>query len=253
MRKILSVIKREYIQIVRTKGFIIGTILGPVLMASFIVIPVVVSLVSVEKQEKIAVIDSTNEIFIELDKKLDSKLKDGSRRYMLEEYRLPDDVDKLLEELNRKVLKKELSAYIFIPRDISEGGEAEYVSEHVSDFDKRGNINQALSSVIIEKRLRNEGLDPQEIGKYMRPVKLITKKVTKRGVERDTGGTFIISYFLVLILYMTLIFYGQIIKKAKRLFSFYFSHFLMFPAQKTLIHPALIIFTEEFFFFYFFP
>ena len=211
MRKILSVIKREYIQIVRTKGFIIGTILGPVLMASFIVIPVVVSLVSVEKQEQIAVIDSTNEIFIELDKKLDSKLKDGSRRYMLEEYRLPDDVDKLLEELNRKVLKKELSAYIFIPWDISEGGEAEYVSEHVSDFDKRGNINQALSSVIIEKRLRNEGLDPQEIGKYMRPVKLITKKVTKRGVERDTGGTFIISYFLVLILYMTLIFYGQII------------------------------------------
>jgi len=211
MRKILSVIKREYIQIVRTKGFIIGTILGPVLMASFIVIPVVVSLVSVEKQEQIAVIDSTNEIFIELDKKLDSKLKDGSRRYMLEEYRLPDDVGKLLEELNRKVLKKELSAYIFIPRDISEGGEAEYVSEHVSDFDKRGNINQALSSVIIEKRLRNEGLDPQEIGKYMRPVKLITKKVTKRGVERDTGGTFIISYFLVLILYMTLIFYGQII------------------------------------------
>ncbi|MEA3420501.1 MAG: hypothetical protein U9Q97_02340, partial [Acidobacteriota bacterium] len=70
MRKILSVIKREYIQIVRTKGFIIGTILGPVLMASFIVIPVVVSLVSVEKQESIAVIDSTNEIFVELDKKL---------------------------------------------------------------------------------------------------------------------------------------------------------------------------------------
>jgi len=211
MRKILAVIKREYIQIVRTKGFIIGTILGPVLMASFIVIPVVVSLVSVEKQERIAVIDSTNEIFVELDKKLDSRLKDGSRRYVLEKFEIPDDVSKLREELNKKVLNKELSAYIFIPRDISEGGETEYISEHVSDFDKRGNINQALSSVIIEKRLRNEGLDPQEIGKYMRPVKLITKKVTKRGVEKDTGGTFIISYFLVLILYMTLIFYGQII------------------------------------------
>jgi len=44
-------------------------------------------------------------------------------------------------------------------------------------------------------------------------VSLSTKKVSKRGVEEDTGGTFIISYFLVLVLYMTLIFYGQAIMR----------------------------------------
>ncbi len=211
MRKILSVIKREYIQIVRTKGFIIGTILGPVLMAAFIVVPIMVQFVSVDKQEKIGVVDLSQEVFMELDKKLDQKLKDGTRRYLLEEYESKRDVEALLEELNRKVLAKELTAYIFIPENIAEGGEAEYVAEHVSDFDKRGNFNQALSSIIIERRLRGEGLDPQKIGQYMRPVGLATKKVTKRGVERDTGGTFVISWFLVLVLYMTVIFYGQII------------------------------------------
>lgn len=211
MHKILSVIKREYIQIVRTKGFIIGTILGPVVMAAFIVVPVAIQFISVDQQERIGVIDETREVFMELDNKLDQKLKDGTRRYLLEEFKPSANIEELLQELNKKVLNKELSAYIFIPKDISEGGEAEYVSEHVSDFDKRGNINQALSSIIIGERLRGEGLDPQKIGEYMRPVKLTTKKVTKRGVERDTGGTFIISYLLVLILYMTLIFYGQII------------------------------------------
>jgi ABC-2 type transport system permease protein len=211
MRKILSVIKREYIQIVRTKGFIIGTILGPVLMAAFIVVPILVQFVSVDQQEKIGVVDLSQEVFVELDKKLDQKLKDGDRRYLLEEYEPKGDVEALLEELNRKVLAKELTAYIFIPENIAEGGEAEYVAEHVSDFDKRGNFNQALSSIIIERRLRGEGLDPQKIGQYMRPVGLTTKKVTKRGVERDTGGTFVISWFLVLVLYMTVIFYGQII------------------------------------------
>lgn len=213
MRKILSVIKREYIQIVRTKGFIIGTILGPVIMAALIIVPVVVQFVSVDQQERIGVVDMSREVFPELDKKLDQTLKNGSRRYLLEEYRPAAGVDALKEELNRKVLDKTLNAYIFIPENISQGGEAEYVSEHVSDFDKRGNINQALSSIIIEKRLRGEGLDPQKIGEYMRPVKLEIKKVTKRGVEKDTGGTFIISYFLVLILYMTVLFYGQIIMR----------------------------------------
>ena len=73
MRKILSVIKREYIQIVRTKGFIIGTIIGPILMAALIGVPIVVQLISVAKQETVGVIDSSREIFEELDRKLDQK------------------------------------------------------------------------------------------------------------------------------------------------------------------------------------
>jgi len=211
MRKILSVVKREYLQIVRTKGFIIGTILGPVLMAAFIVVPIVVQFVSVDKQEKIGVVDLSHGVFMELDKKLDQKLRDGSRRYILQELKPQENVGDQLEELNRRVLDKELTAYIYIPEDIAEGGAAEYVSEHVSDFDKQGNIGQALSSIIIEKRLKEEGLDPEKIGQYMKPVQLDTKKVTARGVERDVGGTFIISFILALILYSTVIFYGQII------------------------------------------
>jgi ABC-2 type transport system permease protein len=211
MKKTLAVIKREYIQIVRTKGFIIGTILGPVFMAALIVVPVVLQFVSLDQQEKIGIIDESREIFSELDKALDQKLKDGTRRYVLIQYEPMDNVNEVRRELNSKVLQKELDAYIFIPSEISREGEAEYVAEHVSDFDKRGHISRALSGIVIEQRLRGEGLDPAKISEYVRPVRLTTKKVTKRGVEKDTGGTFIISYFLVLILYMTLIFYGQII------------------------------------------
>jgi len=140
MRKIISVIKREYIQIVRTKGFIIGTILGPVLMAAFIVVPILVQFVSVDKQEKIGVVDLSCEVFMELDKKLDQELKDGNRRYILQEFKIKEDLGQLLEELNKNVLAKELTAYIYIPENISEGGIAEYVSEHVSDFDKQGDL-----------------------------------------------------------------------------------------------------------------
>jgi len=213
MRKIISVIKREYVQIVRTKGFIIGTILGPVLIASFIVVPVLVSVVSVGQQERIGVVDLSQEMFDALDKKLDHKLKDGSRRYNLERYKVTGDPGQLRKELNQKVLNKKLAAYIFIPKEISEGGTAEYVSQHVSDFNKLKTINEALNSTVIEKRLRGEGLDPQKIARYIRRVRLKTIKVTKRGEEEETGGTFVYSYILVIILYMTLFFYGAIIMR----------------------------------------
>lgn len=230
MRKILSVIKREYIQIVRTKGFIIGTILGPVFMLALIVVPIIVSSASVEKQETIGVVDLTNEIFMELDKKLDHRdyrLKDGFRRYVLEKFEPSPGTEELRHELRERVLKKELSAYIYIPEDVLEIGaresavrdseeeeeKVEYVSEHTTDFEKLRALNGALNNVVIEKRLKREGLDPQKVAQYIKRVELQPIKITKKGEEEDTAGTFMISYFLALIIYMAILIYGQVIMR----------------------------------------
>lgn len=230
MRKILAVIKREYIQIVRTKGFIIGTVLGPVFMLALIVIPIIVSSASVEKHETIGVVDLTNEIFMELDKKLDNenyRLKDGFRRYVLEKFEPSAGTEELRHELRERVLKKELSAYIYIPEDVLEIGaresavrdseeeeeKVEYVSEHTTDFDKLRALNRVLNNVVIEKRLKREGLDPQKIAQYIKRVELQPIKITKKGEEEDTAGTFMISYFLALIIYMAILIYGQVIMR----------------------------------------
>jgi len=230
MRKILSVIKREYIQMVRTKGFIIGTVLGPVFMIALIVVPIIVSSVSVEKQETIGVVDLSNEIFMELDKKLDHKdyrLKDGLRRYVLEKLEPSAGTEELRHELRERVLKKELSAYIYIPEDVLEMGaresavresepeqeKVEYVSDHTTDFEKLRVLNRALNNVVIEKRLNREGLDPQKVAQYIKRVGMQPIKITKKGEEEDTGGTFMISYILALIIYMAILIYGQVIMR----------------------------------------
>jgi len=230
MKKILAVIKREYIQIVRTKGFIIGTILGPVFMLALIVVPIIVSSASVEKQETIGVVDLTNEIFMELDDKLDHKdyrLKDGFRRYVLEKFEPSPGVEEVRNELREKVLRKEISAYIYIPEDVLEIGpaesaakdsvpeevKAEYVSEHTTDFEELRTLNRALNNVVIEKRLKREGLDPLKVAQYIKRVDLQPIKITKKGEEKDTAGTFMISYFLALIIYMAILIYGQVIMR----------------------------------------
>ncbi len=213
MSKIWSVIKREYLQIVKTKGFIIGTILGPVLMAALVLIPIAAQLASVGEQKTIGVIDASGEVFPGLDKKLDYKMKDGRKRYVLEEFAPTADAGALRLVLSQKVLSKELSAYLYIPKKILEGGETEYVSLHVSDFEEIRRISEALNGVVVEKRLNQAGLEPQKIAQFIRHVGMKTIKVTEKGEEEDTGGTFAVSYLLVLILYMTLFFYGAIIMR----------------------------------------
>ena len=214
MNKILSIIKREYIQAVRTKGFIIATILVPVLMAAVLGIPILAAVISVGDQKTIGVVDLSQEIYEGCEERLEGhKLKDGRSRYILEKIRPSEDIEGLRESLRKEVLDKKLSAYIILPEDISQGGEVQYASLHTTDFDETRRIQGALSSVVIEKRLGKEGLDPQKIGQYLRGVNLTPVKVTKKGEEKDTRGTFAYSYVLVLILYMSLILYGAAIMR----------------------------------------
>jgi ABC-2 type transport system permease protein len=214
MTKIWYVIKREYIQIVRTKGFIIGTVLGPVLMLALMIVPILASLASGGEQRSIGVIDRTGELYPGLAQRLDQKLKDGRPRYVMIRFEpQAGNLEALRADLRQRVLAKKLSAYIYLPDDIVLSAEAEFLSEHVSDFEEIRRVNEALNSVVVEKRLKREGLDPGKIAQYTKHVGLKTIKLTEKGQEEDTGGTFAVAYLLVLILYMTMFFYGAIIMR----------------------------------------
>jgi len=214
MTKIWTVIKREYIQIVRTKGFIIGTVLGPVLMAALFVIPVILAVATGGEKKHYAVVDGTGEIYADFEAKLaDYTIGDKGRRYELEAYPAGPNLEARRAELSRKVLAKELSGYIYLPADLLSGGTAEYAALNVSDFDEIKRLGEALNGVVVEKRLKKEGLDPAKVAAFTRHVDVKMIKVTARGEQEDTGGTFAVAYILVLILYMTMFFYGAIIMR----------------------------------------
>src|SRR5687767_3826568 len=63
MRKFFAVIKREYLQRVRTKFFIVATVLGPVMLALFTVVPVYLASINVGNATRLAVIDQTGKIY----------------------------------------------------------------------------------------------------------------------------------------------------------------------------------------------
>ena len=52
--KLWAVVKREYVERVRTKGFVIGTVLGPLLMGGMMVFPML-AMRSGSKPLKVAV------------------------------------------------------------------------------------------------------------------------------------------------------------------------------------------------------
>src|SRR2546423_11505923 len=63
MKKLFAVVKREYIQRVRTKFFVIATILGPLLTVGFTVVPALMIGLKTGGPPRIAIIDQTGNMY----------------------------------------------------------------------------------------------------------------------------------------------------------------------------------------------
>jgi ABC-2 type transport system permease protein len=70
MKKILLIIRREYLTRVKKKSFIVMTILGPILMAAMVIVPIYIATISNE-MKTISVIDETG-LFLEKFKESDN-------------------------------------------------------------------------------------------------------------------------------------------------------------------------------------
>src|SRR6266850_4210418 len=70
MRKFLAVVKREYIQRVRTKFFVVATILGPVLMAGFTIVPAMMFGIRSGGPTRLVIVDQTNRMYERVEKEL---------------------------------------------------------------------------------------------------------------------------------------------------------------------------------------
>ena len=84
--RIWAVIRREYLERVRTKGFIIGTVLGPLLMSAVVVVPALVAGSRIGEQRTVGVIDASGAALEPLRARLADRGKEKGRdasRYTL--------------------------------------------------------------------------------------------------------------------------------------------------------------------------
>ena len=104
MRQVWVVLRREYLERVKTRGFIIGTIALPLLMIGLMGLNIFIALQAAGSDRELALVDFTGSIGEEVAERLDG---------------LGYDVDVVgrevsLEELDRQVVDDELEAYLVL-------------------------------------------------------------------------------------------------------------------------------------------
>ena len=166
MRKVWAVIRREFIERVRTKWFWVSAILGPVFFAALIFVPVLLSRGGGIR--RIVVGDGTSAAFGERV----AQVLSAGRSFRARRVAAAAGV---LDTLTADVEAKRLDGFLIITDDLTETGRAEYRASNVSSIQAIEELQRSLSRLIVKVRLEREGVNPAIVDRAQIPIALETK------------------------------------------------------------------------------
>ena len=215
MNKLFAVIKREYLQRVKTKGFWIGTMLLPVFIIGISFLPALMMRANIGDRVKIAVVDETHRLYEPLSLAFaELKNNKGEARYITVQASGAER-EHLLNSLNQQVSDGVLDAYIVLPPDIFEANQFEMYGKNLSNFELIQTLERTVSGVVRTIRLNESGLDVRQVEMLNRWVGAKTFQVGGGGSRAQRAEmSFLLSMIMGLMIYMMLILYGAFVMRA---------------------------------------
>jgi len=209
VNKLVAVIRREYLARVRSKWFIVTTIMAPVLLIGAMALPVLLAVRGAERVIEISIVDETGEFTTEL---LKTEAFDEGRV----RYRPPPSgsSEAALETLRNQVRAQELSGYLHIPTDVLDSGRVAFWGRDIGQFLVNGTLKPAANQAMAHIQARALGLDPETAEKLTRTVELETYRLTDEGAAREDEHAVITAHVMGLIIYMVVLLYGAMMLRA---------------------------------------
>lgn len=216
-KKVFTVIKREYITRVRTKGFIIGTILFPVIIIMLFGGIFLFSKAFQPKTKSFYIIDQNGQVYDEFVRLQSDTLSSGEPKYIFTKMDVsPDLLEEKLGEFQKMVIEKEIDGYIVIPETVIDSMTVKYAARSVSNIEEQSSFGRSFSWIVTNIRLEQKGFAAAEIRKEMsRRVLLVSRQVTEDGEIKKSGlSNFAMTYFLGYIMFLVMMIYGQIFMRS---------------------------------------
>lgn len=201
--KLSIIIKREYLTRVRTKAFIVTTILVPLGLAALLFVPILIQLMDSDTTYEIAVVDQTNAVY--------QKLADiDNDRYL-------DYSDEEISTLRQMVIDGKIEGYLTIDdENIQENKNLQLVYGGGGGISLINSVENDLESVFRDVRLTRAQASPEIMAILKTNTELSTTKLTDEGKE-ESANTFFLSglgYLMAFIVYGAIFGYGGYVMRS---------------------------------------
>ena len=205
MRKVWAVIRREFVERVRSKWFLVSTILGPLFMIGVTVLPGLLMSRS-GRVNQIVLVHEGADGFAQ---RLQTQLVHSGRFTVDLLGAAPEHREEIRDSLTKALRAEAIDGFLSVTSATLEAGRAEYLGRNVSSLRDMGVMENALRQAVVTERLTQQGVDPAVVQEAQRGIDLKTLRVTKQGATGESGMvTFFLGYGVALILYMVILIYG---------------------------------------------
>lgn len=200
MRDMMVIARREFVERVRSKWFVVITLLWPLLMVGMIVVPALLGNQGTAGA-KVAIVDRSDvQSGAAMQTKLAFWLKWNTTI-------VPPDTDE--KDLKRQIKSGSLNGYVIIPKDVLEDGEIIYTGDNASNQTVTINFQRVVQSVVLKQRAHKLGVSDETFDKLDQKVNFSVRHSTGEETEATSGIlTFFIGYFLAFGIYMMITLYG---------------------------------------------
>ena len=205
MHKVWAVIRREFVERVRNKWFLISTVLGPVFMLGIGILPGLLMTRS-GRVNHIVVVNAGGGTLAE---RVRTQLT-RSGRFSVSILGTSDARIAAVEDsLGTEVRDEAIDGYLALSSATVEAGNAEYRGRNVSSLTDMAILEGALRQSVVVERLNRRGVDPAVVQEAQGRINLKTERISRQGKGGESGqASFFLGYGVGLVLYMVILLYG---------------------------------------------
>jgi ABC-2 type transport system permease protein len=204
MRKLFEVARQEFRFTAANKGFVVITIIGPFLILAIAVLPGLFAATGASdiSDKTVGVHTPEAGVFATLSQAVaDSGMElvqVGS-----------------VEQGKKQVMAGELDGLLIVPEDYLSRSTYQYFSETGTDVGVLQMLESTLGRIVVTQRLQDAGLEASRITGLTQQPRIEGRKLSEQGEEQqDFFTVMMVALGFVMMLYMTIIFYGQIIGRS---------------------------------------
>ena len=216
MRNTWIILKREYLERVRTRTFLVLTVLAPAIMTALMILPAKLATMGQGKQH-IVLVTSTQQFGETVKQQLlsaastdgDENPEAASKAKPEDEYVI--DVDAKSTEAEREALRNQVSArsidaFFWLTDDAVAAHKITWYGREMVSYRERTWLSNAVSRVVEIKQLSITAAQADEI---LRPVKVDLVRI-EHGREAKGSGTsrFLEIVVMVMLIYIAVLLYG---------------------------------------------
>ncbi len=223
MSRTWAVVRREFLEMIRTRSFVIGTLLGPLFMAGMIAFQVFIATRGGGAERTIVVVDESG---LQLDQVLARLLapapatgSESRTRFNVEfveaspgggggeEGELGADV--VHAELLARVDRGEIDGFLRIPAGVLAGEVVIYDGRNASSLIEMERLRDAVQTAVQGARLGAAGIDAGEVLIALQRVPFDARKTGGKAASGTTGALMALTYVLGFAVYIVVILYGN--------------------------------------------